>query len=71
MKIFSNLNKKIICTRSVLIDDIFYESATYASQETGISWMTICTRIKSPNPKFSGYKYADTKTDEVMVPSLV
>ena len=66
---YADSNKKIICIRPVLIDDILYESATYASQETGIDRMTICTRIKSPNPKFSGYKYADTKTDEVM-PSL-
>ena len=54
--------------QTVLMDDIFYKSATYASQETGISRMTICTRIKSANPKFSGYKYADIKTDEIMLP---
>ena len=68
---YADSNKKIICIRPVLIDDILYESATYASQETGIKRMTICSRIKSPNPKFSGYKYADIKTDEIMLPSLV
>ena len=26
------------------------------------------THEKSPNPKFSGYKYADTKTNEIMLP---
>jgi hypothetical protein len=66
---YSNVNIKTSCIRPVLIDDIFYKSATYASQETGICRATICTRIKSPNPKFSGYKYADTNTYEVM-PSL-
>jgi group I intron endonuclease len=65
---YADSNKKIICIRPVLIDDILYESATYASQETGIERMTICSRIKSPNPKFSGYKYADTKIDENMQP---
>ena len=65
---YADSNKKIICIRPVLIDDILYESATYASQETGISRCTILNRIKSPNPKFSGYKYADTKIDENMQP---
>ena len=61
---YADSNKKIINIRPVSIDDIFYESVTYASQETGISRGTILTRIRSLNPKFSGYKYADTKIDE-------
>jgi group I intron endonuclease len=65
---YADSNKKINSIRPVLIDDILYKSATYASQETGICRGTIINRIKSPNPKFSGYKYVDTKTDEVMLP---
>lgn len=61
---YADSNKKIINIRPVLIDDILYKSATYASQETGISRCTILNRIRSLNPKFSGYKYADTKIDE-------
>ena len=57
------------CGIKVMIDNIYYESLSDAGRNIGVSHKTIKSRILSPNPKFSGYKYADTKTDEVM-PSL-
>ena len=55
--------------RKVLIDGETYITVTEAGIQLKVCTATILHRIKSPNPKFSGYKYADTKSDEVM-PSL-
>ena len=57
--------------REILIDGELYKSATDAGRQLNVCTATILHRIKSPNPKFSGYKYADTIQDEVKQPSLV
>lgn len=57
--------------KNISIDNIVYESVTDAARKLGVHRTTIYERIKSPNPKFANYFYADSKVlyDEPM-PSL-
>ena len=59
-------SNKVKHIKAVLIDDIFYKSLSDAAVKLKVSHTTIRNRIKSPNPKFAGYKYADTIQDEIM-----
>ena len=43
--------------RSVIIDNITYESLAEASRQTGIPCPTILWRINSKNKKYEFYKY--------------
>lgn len=45
--------------KKVMVDSEVYESVTEASRKLGVCVATIIFRIKSSNPKFSGYRYAD------------
>lgn len=67
---YANLNKdvyiKTTCIRPVRINNIYYESLSVAGRELGINHLTIRNRIKSPNPKFADYKYADDQTNEIV-----
>lgn len=62
---------KTNCIRQIVIDNIYYKSLSHAGRELGTSHMNIRNRIKSPNPNFANYFYADTIQDEVKQPSLV
>lgn len=66
---YANLNKdvyiKTSCIRPVIINNIYYESLSAAGRELGINHVTIRNRIKSPNPIFADYKYADDQTNEI------
>jgi group I intron endonuclease len=62
---------KTNCIRRIIIDNIYYKSLSHAGRELGTSHMNIRNRIKSPNPNFANYFYADTIQDEVKQPSLV
>ena len=57
--------------RNISIDNIVYVSVTEAARKLGVHRPTIYERIKSPNPKYANYFYADSKVlyDEPM-PSL-
>jgi len=57
--------------RQIIIDEETYISATEASRQLKVCVATILHRIKSPNPKFTNYFYADTKKDEIKQPSEV
>lgn len=57
---------KTNCIRQIVIDNIYYKSLSHAGRELGISHVNIRNRIKSPNPKFANYFYADTIQDELM-----
>ena len=61
---------KTNCIRQIVIDNIYYKSLSHAGRELGTSHMNIRNRIKSPNPKFANYFYADAIQDEVKQPSL-
>jgi group I intron endonuclease len=68
---YANLNKdvyiKTSCIRPVIINNIYYESLSSAGRELGINHVTIRNRIKSPNPTFANYKYADDQTNEIAI----
>jgi len=51
--------------REVIIDGETYISVTDAAKELNVCVATILHRIKSPNPKYTKYFYADTIEDEV------
>ena len=58
-------------TRNILIDGKTYISATEAGRQLNVCTATILHRIKSPNPKFANYFYADSKVlDDETMPSL-
>ena len=61
---------KTNCIRQIVIDNIYYKSLSHAGRELGTSHMNIRNRIKSPNPNFANYFYADAIQDEVKQPSL-
>ena len=57
--------------RNISIDHIVYVSVTEAARKLGVHRPTIYERIKSPNPKFANYFYADSKVlDDEIMPSL-
>ena len=57
--------------RNISIDNIVYVSVTEAARKLGVHRPTIYERIKSPNPKFANYFYADSKVlDDETMPSL-
>jgi predicted GIY-YIG superfamily endonuclease len=57
--------------KNISIDNIVYESVTDAARKLGVHRTTIYERIKSPNPKFANYFYADSKVlDDEPMPSL-
>jgi group I intron endonuclease len=51
-------------TRNVIVDGISYASVTEAGRQIGVCTATIIHRIKSPNPKYVNYHYADTVSSE-------
>ena len=57
-------------TREILIDGKTYISASEAGRQLNVCTATILHRIKSPNPIFANYFYADAIQDEVKQPSL-
>ena len=60
-----------INAREILIDGELYKSATDAGRQLNVCTATILHRIKSPNPKFANYFYADSKVlDDEPTPSL-
>jgi len=62
---------KTNCIRQIVIDNIYYKSLSHAGRDLGISHVNIRNRIKSPNPKFANYFYADSKVlDDEIMPSL-
>jgi group I intron endonuclease len=52
--------------RNVIVEGISYESVTEAGRQIGVCTATIIHRIKSPNPKYVNYHYADTVSSEPM-----
>ena len=57
--------------RKIVIDRKTYISATEAGRQLNVCTATILHRIKSPNPKFANYFYADSKVlDDEPMPSL-
>lgn len=58
-------------TREILIDGKTYMSATEAGRQLNVCTATILHRIKSLNPKFANYSYANTIEDKIKQPSLV
>jgi group I intron endonuclease len=57
--------------RKIVIDRKTYISATDAGRQLNVCTATILHRIKSPNPKFANYFYADSKVlDDEPTPSL-
>jgi predicted GIY-YIG superfamily endonuclease len=66
---YANLDKDVYIKttriRPVIINNIYYESLSAAGRELGINHVTIRNRIKSPNPMFADYKYADDRTNEI------
>jgi hypothetical protein len=55
-----NLGRKSKYAIKIIIDDTEYESLTYASLKLNIPIATVLWRLKSKNPKFDNYKYAET-----------
>lgn len=55
--------------RKVIVDGILYSSVNEAGRQLGVCGPTIIHRIKSPNPKYVNYHYADTVSSE-STPSL-
>jgi group I intron endonuclease len=55
-------------SKKVIIDDILYKSTAEASRQLGISKSIIGNRLYNKFQIFDNYKFADTKTDEVMLP---
>jgi group I intron endonuclease len=53
-------------TRTVIVEGISYASVTEAGRQIGVCTATIIHRIKSPNPKYVNYHYADTVSSEPM-----
>ena len=47
--------------REILIDGELYKSVAEAGRKLNVCAPTIIHRIKSPNPKFANYFYADSK----------
>ena len=62
----ANAGKLPINTRKVIIEGITYASVTEAGRQIGVCTATIIHRIKSPNPKYVNYHYADTVSSESM-----
>jgi|SaaInlV_150m_DNA_4_1039716.scaffolds.fasta_scaffold00340_3 group I intron endonuclease len=57
--------------REILIDGELYKSVAEAGRKLKVCAPTIIHRIKSPNPKFANYFYADSKVlDDETMPSL-
>ena len=57
--------------REILIDGELYKSVAEAGRKLNVCAPTIIHRIKSPNPKFANYFYADSKVlDDEPTPSL-
>lgn len=61
----SNLGNIPTNAREILIDGEIYISASEAGRQLNVCTATILHRIKSSNPKFANYFYADTIEDEV------
>lgn len=57
-----NLGRKPKNTIKIIIDDIEYESITEAARQLNMVSTTVLWRLKSKNPKFDNYKYAETIT---------
>lgn len=55
-------------SKPVLIDGVLYKSTAEASRQLGISTSIIGNRLRNKFGIFDNYKFADTKTDEVMLP---
>ena len=58
-------------SKKVIIDGILYKSTAEASRQLGISKSIIGNRLYNKFQIFDNYNFADTKIDEVMLPSLV
>jgi group I intron endonuclease len=53
-------------SRTVMVEGILYSSVNEAGRQLGVCTATIIHRIKSPNPKYVNYHYADTYSSESM-----
>jgi len=62
----ANAGKLPINTRKVIVDGTTYASVTEAGRQICVCTATIIHRIKSPNPMFANYKYADDQTNEIV-----
>ena len=56
-------------TRNVIVEGISYTSVNEAGRQIGVCTATIIHRIKSPNPKYMNYHYADTVPSESTMPA--
>ena len=65
----ANAGKLPTNTRNVIVDGISYVSVTEAGRQIGACTATIIHRIKSPNPKYVNYHYADTYPRESTTPA--
>jgi group I intron endonuclease len=56
-------------SRTVVVEGVSYVSVTEAGRQIGVCTATIIHRIKSPNPKYVNYHYADTAPTESTTPA--